>query len=53
MARLLEQTHKRHVKVHKEDFHVSLGNELMQFAGFVNALKDEQAEDDSRDYYYS
>ena len=33
------------VEVYNDDLDVCLGNELVQFADFVNAFKDEQAED--------
>ena len=39
------------VDVYNDDLDVCLGNELVQFADFVNAFKDEQAEDGSRKNY--
>ena len=37
--------------LYKDDLDVSLGNELVQFADFVDAFKDEQADDVSREHF--
>lgn len=39
------------VEVYKDDLDVCLGNELVQFADFVDAFTDEQAEDVSRENF--
>ena len=39
------------VDVYNDDLDVCLGNELVQFADFVNVFKDEQAEDVSRENF--
>jgi hypothetical protein len=39
------------VEVYNEDLDVCLGNELVQFAEFVNAYKDEQGEDVSKENF--
>src|SRR6218665_616042 len=37
--------------LYKDDLDVSIGNELVQFADFVDAFKDEQADDVSREHF--
>jgi len=39
------------IEVYKDGLDVSLSNELEQFADFVIAFKDEQAEDVSREHF--
>ena len=39
------------VEVYNDDLDVCLGNELVQFAEFVNAYKDEQGEDVSKEFH--
>ena len=41
------------VEVYNDDLDVCLGNELVQFADFVNAFKDEQTENVSREFHVS
>ena len=40
------------VEVYKDGLDVSLGNDFEQFADFVIAFKDEQAEDVSREHFF-
>ena len=41
------------IEVYKNDLDVCLGNELVQFAEFVNAFKEEQAKDVSHVVIFS